>query len=161
MSDEKTGQGIPISEEQWCTFLAALAECGSVTKSAEAAGFARLSAYRRRKDDPEFAAAWDEARLIGGEGLEDEARRRAFDGWDEPKYHQGVVVGAIRKYSDTLLIFLLKGIFPEKYRNRVSTEHSGSIDTGDGGLDLSTLSTDELRTVRRLVDKARKSVEEE
>jgi len=34
-------------------------------------------------------------------------------------FHQGKVCGGIRKYSDTLLIFLLKAAYPEKYRERV------------------------------------------
>ena len=33
-------------------------------------------------------------------------------------YYKGEVVGTIRKYSDTLLIFLLKGALPEVYRER-------------------------------------------
>jgi hypothetical protein len=37
-------------------------------------------------------------------------------------------VGFIQEYSDTLLIFLLKGLRPEKYRERF--EHSGP---GKGG----------------------------
>ena len=34
-------------------------------------------------------------------------------------------MGTVREYSDTLLIFLLKGIMPNKYRDRVQTEHVG------------------------------------
>ena len=52
--------------------------------------------------------------------LEEEARRRAHDGVDEPVWFQGVQCGTVRKYSDTLLIFLLKGAKPDKYRERSS-----------------------------------------
>ena len=51
---------------------------------------------------------------------EDEAVRRAHDGVDEPVFYQGKACGVVRKYSDTLLIFLLKGRRPEKYRDRPS-----------------------------------------
>jgi hypothetical protein len=34
------------------------------------------------------------------------------------------------EYSDTLTIFLLKGIRPEKYRDRADVRHSGKIDIG-------------------------------
>ena len=32
-------------------------------------------------------------------------------------YHRGKAIGAIREFSDTLLIFLLKGAKPSKYRD--------------------------------------------
>jgi hypothetical protein len=64
--------------------------------------------------------------------LEQEARRRAHDGVRKPVYQGGKRVGYIQEYSDTLLIFLLKGLRPEKYRERF--EHSGA---GGGPLQLS------------------------
>ncbi|WP_162148545.1 hypothetical protein [Asticcacaulis sp. AC402] len=45
----------------------------------------------------------------------------------EPVYHLGKTVGAIRKYSDTLAIFLLKAHAPEKYRERSSLDLQGSL----------------------------------
>jgi hypothetical protein len=53
--------------------------------------------------------------------LETEMRRRAPVGWDEPVFHAGKVVGHIRKFSDTLLIFALKAERPEKYRDHYET----------------------------------------
>jgi hypothetical protein len=40
-------------------------------------------------------------------------------------FYQGQQFATVRKYSDTLLIFLLKGRKPERYRERV--EHSGRL----------------------------------
>jgi hypothetical protein len=40
-------------------------------------------------------------------------------------FYQGIQTATVRKYSDTLLIFLLKGRKPERYRERV--EHSGKV----------------------------------
>lgn len=48
-------------------------------------------------------------------------------GVDEPVYYQGRSVGRVKRYSDVLLIFLLKGIRPDVYRERY--EHTGA----DGG----------------------------
>lgn len=109
-------------------FLATLAECGNVTRAAEAAKLNRCHLYRRRNDDPAFAKAWDEAAAIGVAALEDEARRRAYEGWKEPVYYQGEECGTVRKFSDTLLIVLLKAHMPDKYQERQKVEHSGSID---------------------------------
>ena len=57
--------------------------------------------------------------------LEAEARRRAAIGVDEPVFYKGKVVGHIRKYSDNLLMFLLKAHWPEKFRDNYGVEHSG------------------------------------
>jgi hypothetical protein len=40
-------------------------------------------------------------------------------------FYQGQMCATVRKYSDTLLIFLLKGRKPERYREQV--EHSGQL----------------------------------
>ena len=60
---------------------------------------------------------------MGADVLEDEVRRRAFDGIEEPVFYQGVATDVVRKYSNTLAVFLLKGAKPEKYKDRV--EHTG------------------------------------
>jgi hypothetical protein len=57
--------------------------------------------------------------------LEDEALRRAVEGVEEPVYQGGKQVGVIRKYSDALLMFLLKAARPEKYRENYSIRHDG------------------------------------
>ena len=63
---------------------------------------------------------------IGISALEDEAHRRAFEGVPEPVFHQGVECGSVRKYSDTLAIFLLKAHRPEKYRENSRMELTGA-----------------------------------
>ena len=40
-------------------------------------------------------------------------------------FFQGQPGAFVRRYSDTLLIFRLKAEAPDKYRERISTEHSG------------------------------------
>ena len=51
---------------------------------------------------------WESALEVGVAALEDEAHRRAFDGHEETVWFQGQAVGAVRKYSDSLAMFLLK-----------------------------------------------------
>jgi hypothetical protein len=51
--------------------------------------------YRRRDEDPDFAVEWDRAKQIGAEALEDEANRRAYDGWDEPLAEKGRLTGHV------------------------------------------------------------------
>ena len=111
-------------------FLAALATTCSVTKACELTGLPRPTVYGWRAADADFAARWDEAKRIGAEALEDEAMRRAAEGVDEPVFHQGAQVGTVRKYSDTLAIFLLKGAMPEKYRDNAKLELAGRLELG-------------------------------
>lgn len=97
--------------------------------AAQVAGIDRGTHYRWLQDDPEYAAAFAESSESAIERLEREAVRRAAEGVSEPVYHRGQVVGHVQKYSDTLLIFLLKAARPDKYRDNVRMEHSGP----DGG----------------------------
>lgn len=106
-------------------FLANLAETCNVSSACLAAGISRQTAYTHRQQYDGFKAQWDEALGIGVWTLEEEAIRRAVKGVDEPVFYQGRSVGAVRKYSDTLLIFLLKAHDPEKYRERIDMTSKG------------------------------------
>ncbi len=97
-------------------FLAVIRETSNVTKAAQSIGMARQSVYDARARDPEFAALWDSAIEQGTDTLEAEARRRALDGVDRPVYFQGKRVGMTKEYSDPLLMFMLRGHRPAKYR---------------------------------------------
>jgi hypothetical protein len=110
-------------------FLKALAQGLSVTRATEAAVIARTTVYYWRQHDPVFAQEWENAMEASADLLEDEARRRAVEGVEENIYYGGKVVGAARKYSDSLLTMLLKGRRPSVYRDRLSAELSGP----DGG----------------------------
>jgi hypothetical protein len=81
---------------------------------------ANAAVYVWRQEDEEFAARWKMALDIGADSLEDEAVRRARDGYDKPVYQGGQMVGTVREYSDTLMVFLLKGARPRKYRDNIN-----------------------------------------
>jgi len=96
-------------------FLDYLAETGNVSRAAKASNLPRRTLYSYRATDPDFAAAWDEALEIGLDALEDEAMRRAREGVEEPVFQGGLCCGHVRRYSDLLLIFLLKSRRPHRY----------------------------------------------
>lgn len=106
-----------LTPEKLTAFCAALAETAQVSKACKAVGIARQTAYEWRDNDPDFAEAWDKAKAIGMTALEDEAARRAYAGVATPVFHNGVECGTVQKYSDTLMIFLLKAHDP-KYREQ-------------------------------------------
>jgi len=123
-------------------FLAAMVQTGgNIVRAAAAAGIDRSVHYIWLQEDPaypeRFATAWDQAI----DTLEAEAARRAYEGVAEPVFHAGkrvldmavdekgeikrnaagkpiAVAASIRRYSDTLLIFLLNGNRSNKYRHR-------------------------------------------
>ncbi len=107
-------------------FLAAMGECGNVSQACELAGIHRSTHYDWLENDPEYAEAFAHAEDHAAERLEQEARRRAVEGVEKPVYQGGRQVGVVREYSDTLLIFLLKGAKPEKYQERSRTEIAGA-----------------------------------
>lgn len=113
--------------EKTAAFLACVVKHGgNITAACEESDLARWAVYALEKDDPEFAEVFRAAQRQGLAVLEDEARRRAFAGTLKPVFYKGEECGAVQEYSDTLMIFLLKGGLPEKYRERV--EHSGDPD---------------------------------
>lgn len=105
-------------------FLEALGQTANVSASCRKAKLPRKTAYDWRSDDADFATAWDAALDLGTDALEDEAVRRGSEGTLKPVYQGGKRVGTVREYSDTLLIFMLKGRRPERFKDRVASEHS-------------------------------------
>lgn len=90
---------------------------GHVEKACKAAGVSRVQMGRYRDDDPDFALTWEAVQETNIERLEAEADRRAL-GYREPVFYQGEPTGHhLTKYSDNLLMFRLKALRPEKYRD--------------------------------------------
>lgn len=109
-------------------FLDVFAKTGNVTASATVAEISRKTVYERRKEDAEFASAWDEAEQASHDRLEQEAFRRAHDGVEDFKVGPNGQFVEMRRYSDTLLIFLLKARRPEKYREQTRIDVSGGLE---------------------------------
>ncbi len=99
----------------------ALAETGTRTRAAAIAGVHRSVLYTAQwKQDRAFQAALKAAEEVAADRLEAEAWRRAVEGVEKPVgWYKGQPGGYVTEYSDTLLIFLLKGLRPEKYRERM------------------------------------------
>jgi hypothetical protein len=114
-------------------FLSAFARTGTITHAAEAADVHRRN-HNVWLTDPVYARAFMQAKEEAADYLEGEARRRAVEGVEEPTgWYQGRPGGYITKYSDTLLIFLMKGAFPEKYRERMDIQWDGRLESLTAG----------------------------
>lgn len=127
--------GVALTTKQLEQFLDHLRASANVTASADHTGASRRTMYRRRDSDPDFAEAWDDALETAIDMLEGEARRRALHGYEEfVTCKNGLVCDddgnpvMQRRYSDSLMGLLLRAHRPDKYRERVNVEHSGSVD---------------------------------
>lgn len=139
---------------QKAAWLRAFSKTGIIQSACDEVGVDRTTVLRWKNDDEAFAREWGKAYDAAIDGLEREAMRRAFEGWEEPVYQGGAMVGTIRKFSDTLLIFLMKGARPGKYRDNARIELTGA----DGGpvqtQAVDSLDDHEKRRLRQLIDDA-------
>ena len=163
----------PKKADDWKKFIEVLQKCGNVSDACRRTGIGRTTANDRRRDIEAFASEWSNALEIAADRLEKEADRRASRGTTRLLLHKGspVVVDAAtgehlpgyipmrdkhgnetgfgylteRQYSDTLLIFLLKGARPDKFadRRKVDAHHSGEV-----GLAVSKSLAEEIAAAR-------------
>lgn len=153
-------------------FLAAYRVTGRITSAAEAAGITREHHYGWLRTSPAYCEAFERAWEEKGDLLEEESFIAATEGYFEPNVWQGRFIypqiwdadklnpatgetgmwvdepgakpfGVYRKSSADRL-FLLRGMKPEKYRDRVSAELTGK----DGG-PIETVSITEVLRDRR------------
>lgn len=128
-------------------FLSALSLTGNITKAAECADNMSRTNHYKWLDDEEYKKKYKIAMEEAAERLETEARRRAVEGVLEPVYYQGMKCGTIIKYSDTLLMFLLKGANPDKYADRVKSDNTNknTNENKNTNVELSHLTFEELK----------------
>lgn len=117
-------------------FLLAFAESGNVSSAARTAGVGRSTVYVWQEHDERFLHAYREAEVQAVDALEGEARRRAL-GYDVKTFDAEGNEHTVTKYSDVLLIFLLKGARPEKYRERLDITATPQVVKAYAGFDPS------------------------
>lgn len=117
-------------------FLAAYVECATIRGASRATGTNPSSHYDWLRSDHEYVAAFEQAERDSVKTLEEEARRRAHDGCRRLKFTakgrplidpETGTPYVEHVYSDNLMMFLLKGAAPEKYRERIDNHHSGDV----------------------------------
>lgn len=111
-------------------FLEAFIEKGSLKRAADRTNGA-VTTYRHYRwlaTDPTYALKWRMSQEILADQLEAEAYRRAVQGTERPVYQGGEWVGDVTEYSDNLLMFLLKGMRPDKYREKVTIINEQAVD---------------------------------
>ncbi len=138
-----------FTAEQRFRYVEQLKGHGNKTRAAAACGIAAETVRQARKKDPTFNDECEEALEAFYDDLESEAVRRARDGVAEPVFYKGVECGEVQRYSDGLMMFLLKG-----RRRNVFGDKSQVEMTGKGGGPIDLTSTERARLVERLLSEA-------
>ena len=104
-------------------FLSMLSKTGNTSKACETSGMTRRQVMTLRERDRTFDRAYDDAMNDAADLLEAEAWRRALEGTTQSVLKAGLPVTdpagepvVVRRYSDPLLMMLLRGCRPEKFR---------------------------------------------
>ncbi len=127
MTNHRQPDGVPPGWQE--AFLKHLRETGNVSAAARAAGTCRSRCYEWRRRDQSFAAAWADALEEAADRLEIEAFRRAVTGVGEDRFFNGEVVGEVTRYSDSLLMFLLRARRPGTFGSRpLATTETSSVE---------------------------------
>jgi hypothetical protein len=108
-----------ISKKRKKKFIECLAMNGNVLDSAMAVGYTSTTQlHALRRDDEEFAEAWEDAVQRFVYAMEAEADRRGMHGVYKDVWYKGEVVGQEMVYSDSLLMFRLKALKPDMYNHQ-------------------------------------------
>ena len=116
------------SHEKRQAFLEAYALVGNVSDAAKHAGVSRRVHYEWMNDE-QYADQFHHAQEQAADRLEREAVRKATAGIEKAVWYKGEQVGTERHYSDVLLIFLLKGMRPEKFRDNYGAQEVSIVKT--------------------------------
>lgn len=137
-------------------FLATFERSANITESCKVAGIDRSTFYDWLEKYETFSLLYNQAKEIANDAVRAEVKRRGMDGVEEPVVSQGQLVYdydpvideitgeqrkdekgklmwqrgkmvTVRKYSDTLLIFLAKARMPE-FREKQQVEVTGHVD---------------------------------
>lgn len=119
--------------------------------AADAAGVHVSTLEKNAAKDPEFRAAMQHAKALWVQDLEAEALRRAVDGVEDYRGNN-----PIRKYSDTLLLHLLKRKDPEQHGDHVKIDQT-TTSKGEMSLDLRKLSKESREDLRRILERERET----
>ncbi len=110
-------------------FLAAyVATAGNLSRAAAAAGVHRSVHYLWLAEDPAYREAFAVAEPQAADVLEDEGRRRAFEGCWKPVHYKGELVDYELVYSDAIWLAMMKAKKPREYGQIIKgTGEKGAI----------------------------------
>ena len=124
-----------------------LTKHGEPALAAKVVGFSLKTIQQHGRRDEEFAQAIYEALQHYRATIAREIHRRAIDGWDEPVYQGGHLVGTKRKFSDALLALHAKRHMPEEYGDKKTVTHNNQ-----GSIDVASMTPEARALLRKLLE---------
>lgn len=162
MAAGKRARNDGFSEERKRLFLVALRQGKSVLAACALVGICNRTAYNHRGSDPAFERDWGLAVRASSIPIELAAFERAL-GLEVPVYRYGKLSHRLTRYSDSLLIALLKAEQPGKYgsgaglraeRERLDDRLEAAVEPLRADLAEVKAELEALRTVRTLTPEA-------
>ena len=108
-------------------FIVTLSRWPCVATAARLAGVSIQRMQSKRRRDPAFEQAWDEAWVAGTAEVERIVLQRGFKGTREPIFSKGKLVGYRRIFSEPLALKWLEAHMPERYGRKVSVTSSATV----------------------------------
>lgn len=125
------------------SFLHAYSLTGSLQHAEMASKISRQNHYLWMREDPTYKERFDRARVEAIDSLESEAFKRAMQG------------------SDTLLMFLLKGNAPGKYRDSMKIDNNTTVTHIHKDIDIDSLTAKDCEEILTLLaERAKPQLEE-
>ncbi len=110
-------------------FLRAFRECGVVERAARKAGIAKNTHYNWLASNETYREAFELCRINVCDQIERALAKRLIEGWDEPVYQGGELVGKKRKFDNATALRYLERISP-KFKPSSEMEVNGTLENG-------------------------------
>lgn len=147
-----TGRPVVFTAERKALACAEYAHSNGITHAARAAGVSYQTLKRHLANDPEFAAAWEEADQAYCQMLLDSAHQRGVIGWEEVKRAaNGTITSEIQRYSDTIFMALLKAKMPSLFNPAQVIEQTIKTPKDEERIDPEAMTPAQRQAARRLL----------
>tara|TARA_R100000008_G_scaffold86834_1_gene81942 strand:+ start:3393 stop:3887 length:495 start_codon:yes stop_codon:yes gene_type:complete len=144
-------RGIPKNKlrkdelEHRTSFLQALTAWGTDAKALKVSEISRTTLYRW-KQDPDFLTEYTQCKKDFGENIEHKAYQLVLHMLTPEVIDKKVEYNKDARYFQTLTMFVLNGMFPEKYKDHKGAEQEAS---------------DVMKTFRQAIKEAKKPTEKQ
>lgn len=129
-------------------FLANYSIHGTITKAAQMTRIRREN-HQVWKQDELYRQRFEAARARFRDQLKNAAIKRGVEGYAEPVFYKGRMVGVKQRYSDQLLLAVLQAMVPE-FQKRMEVQHTGTV--SHAHIDLTKLSLAESQELIAMMD---------
>lgn len=102
------GGDVMFTQELKDEYVRLLAETGALNKCALAINLTLSTVRTHRKQDKDFGKACEDALDVFRDKIDLAVYHRGVEGWMEAVWFQGLIVGYVRKYSDSMLAMFAK-----------------------------------------------------